>query len=256
MSFIWGEVVGIRLKDKIMVVSAAAQGIGRAAAMAAAREGAIVYATDVNESALAQLKKEFPNINTQVLDVLDKQAIDNFAQTLDVVNVLFNCAGYVHNGSILTCTDEDWDFSFNLNVKSMFHMIKTFLPKMLDHQGGSIINMSSVASSIKGAPNRFIYGTTKAAVIGLTKSIAIDYIKQGVRVNAICPGTVETPSWEGRVQSQGDDPEKTLKEFIARQPIGRVGTAEEIAALAIYLASDESAYTTGTINIIDGGWSI
>lgn len=245
-----------RVKGKLAFVTAAGQGIGRAAALALAAEGATVIATDINAENLALLANENKNITTRVLDVLDKEKIYAAAESIGAVDILFNCAGFVQHGTILDCSEKDWDFSFNLNVKSMFHIIKAFLPACLKKGNTSIINMSSVASSIKGAPNRFVYGATKAAVIGLTKSIAIDFVKQGIRVNAICPGTVHSPSWEQRVQSQGDNPEKVRQEFIARQPLGRIGTAEEIAALVVYLASDESGYTTGTINIIDGGWSI
>ncbi len=245
-----------RLKGKKAVITAAAQGIGRASVIAMLNEGASVIATDINESALEALKTEFPQVKTKLLNVLDEEAIKSFAKEIGAIDVMFNCAGFVHNGTILDCRDKDWDFSFNLNVKSMFHMIKAFLPAMIESNGGSIINMSSVASSVKGAPNRFVYGTSKAAVVGLTKSVAADFIKQGIRVNAICPGTVESPSWEDRVKNQGDDPEKTRQEFIARQPIGRVGKPDEIAALVVYLAGDESGYTTGTVNVIDGGWSI
>jgi 2-keto-3-deoxy-L-fuconate dehydrogenase len=245
-----------RVKGKLALVTAAGQGIGRAVALALAAEGAAVIATDIDADKLHSLSESSSDIKTMVLDVLDKEKINEFAKKTGAVDILFNCAGFVHHGTILECSDEDWDFSFNLNVKSMFHMIQAFLPACLDNGGASIINMSSVASSIKGAPNRFIYGATKAAVIGLTKSVAIDYIKRGIRVNAICPGTVNSPSWEQRVQSQADDPEKVRQEFVARQPLGRVGMPEEIAALVVYLASEESAYTTGTINIIDGGWSL
>lgn len=248
--------MSLRLAKKTALITAAGQGIGKASAIAMANEGAEVIATDINVDALQKLKKSHPHIQVHELNVLDEHAINAFAHTQGGVDVLFNCAGFVHNGSILSCREKDWDFSFNLNVKSMFHMCKAFLPAMVEQGGGSIINMSSVASSVKGAANRFVYGASKAAVIGMTKSMAIDFIKQGIRVNAIAPGTVESPSWEQRVQSQGDDPEKTRQEFIARQPIGRVGKAEEIAALAVYLASDESAYTTGTVQVIDGGWSI
>lgn len=248
--------MSLRLANKKALVTAAGQGIGRASAIALAKAGADVIATDINEDALNKLKNDYPNIDVAELNVLDKHSVKLFAHEVGAVDVLFNCAGFVHNGTILDCSEKDWNFSIDLNLKSMFYMCKALLPAMIENGGASIINMSSVASSVKGAPNRFIYGTSKAAVIGLTKSIAIDFIKQGIRCNAIAPGTVESPSWEQRVQSQGDDPEKTRKEFIARQPIGRVGKAEEIAALVVYLGSDESAYTTGTVQVIDGGWSI
>jgi 2-keto-3-deoxy-L-fuconate dehydrogenase len=242
-----------RLEGKIAVVTAAAQGIGRSTAVAFAREGATVWATDVNEQALQTLARDEPGLRTRLLDVRDPHAIRALAESLGAVDVLFNCAGFVHNGSILQCTDEDWDFSFDLNVKSMFRMCRAFLPAMLDAGHGSIINMSSVASSVTAAPNRFAYGSTKAAVIGLTKSIAQDFVARGIRCNAICPGTVETPSLEGRMAAAGAGGREA---FVARQPMGRLGRAEEVAALVVYLASDESAFTTGQIHVIDGGRSI
>lgn len=249
----------MRLEGKIAVVTAAAQGIGRAAAIAFASEGASVIATDVNEAKLRELGR-LPNIRTQVLDVTDPAAIAAFAAGAGAVDVLFNCAGYVHHGSVLDCTEKEWDFAFDLNVRSMYRLIRMLLPAMLAAgRGGSIINMSSAASSVKGAPNRFVYGTTKAAVIGLTKSVAADFIKQGIRCNAICPGTVQTPSLDDRIQAQATAAgglEQARTGFVARQPLGRLGTAEEIAALAVYLAGDESAFTTGTIHVIDGGWSL
>jgi 2-keto-3-deoxy-L-fuconate dehydrogenase len=244
-----------RLKDKTAIITAAGQGIGRATAIAFANEGAEVWATDINSEALYSLKQEIPFLNTRVLDVTNSESISKFAAEIGNIHVLFNCAGYVHHGSILDCKDKDWDFSFNLNVRSMYLMIKAFLPGMIKVNNGSIINMASVASSLKGAPNRYVYGATKGAVIGLTKSIAADFVKQGIRCNAICPGTVQTPSLDARIHAQGDA-EKARAEFISRQPMGRLGTAEEIAALAVYLASDESSYTTGTTHVIDGGWSI
>ena len=243
-----------RLQGKTAFITAAAQGIGRAAALAFAREGAKVIATDVAEDKLQELAKT-AGITTRRLDVMDKAAIEADAREAGTVDVLFNCAGYVHQGTILECDDKTWDFSMNLNVRSMFWVTKAFLPGMVARKKGSIINMSSAASSIKGAPNRFVYGTTKAAVIGLTKAIAADFIKQGIRCNAICPGTVETPSLGERIAVFAD-PVQARKDFIARQPMGRLGTAEEIAALAVYLASDESAFTTGTTHVIDGGWSL
>jgi len=243
-----------RLQGKTAFITAAAQGIGRAAALAFAREGAKVIATDVAEDKLQELAKT-AGITTRRLDVMDKAAIEAAAREAGTVDVLFNCAGYVHQGTILECDDKTWDFSMNLNVRSMFWVTKAFLPGMVARKKGSIINMSSAASSIKGAPNRFVYGTTKAAVIGLTKAIAADFIKQGIRCNAICPGTVETPSLGERIAVFAD-PVQARKDFIARQPMGRLGTAEEIAALAVYLASDESAFTTGTTHVIDGGWSL
>ncbi len=244
-----------RLKNKLSVVTAAGQGIGRATALAFARAGATVWATDINEETLASLKKEAPAIATARLDVTNKDDINQFSMNVGAIDVLFNCAGFVHHGTILDATAQDLDFSYNLNVKSMYLMIHAFLPAMLEKGQGNIINMSSVASSVIGALNRFVYGTTKAAVVGLTRSVAADYARHGIRCNAICPGTVESPSLEGRMREQGGDYAAVRKAFIARQPLGRIGTPEEIAALAVYLASDEAAYTTGTINVIDGGWS-
>ena len=242
-----------RLQGKKALLTAAGQGIGAATARAFASEGAQVYATDLNEPKLQKLAAEFPNIQIQKLDVRDTGAVNALAAELGAIDILFNCAGFVHQGSILDCNEADWDFSFDLNVKSMYRTCRAFLPAMLAAKKGSIINMSSGASSIKGAPNRFVYGTTKAAVIGLTKALAADVIRQGVRVNAICPGTVESPSLEQRMAALGDV-EKARKEFVARQPMGRLGKPEEIAALAVYLASDESGFTTGQIHVIDGGW--
>lgn len=245
----------MRVQGKKILVTAAGQGIGRASAIAFAREGAKVWATDINELSLENLKKEMPQIEIYPLNVTLTEAIYAASTKIGIIDVLFNCAGFVHHGSILDCSEDDWDFSINLNVKSMYKMIRAFLPGMLQKGSGNIINMASVASSIKGVPTRFVYGTTKAAVIGLTKSIAADFVDKGIRCNAICPGTIETPSLEDRIQKLGSDSEVTRKAFIARQPIGRLGRAEEIAYLAVYLASDESSFTTGTIHIIDGGWS-
>ncbi|WP_431861965.1 SDR family oxidoreductase [Azospirillum sp.] len=244
-----------RLKGKTALITAAGQGIGRASALAFAAEGARVLATDINEPALAALAKENPAIEVRRLDVRDNAAVNALAAEVGAVGALFNCAGFVHAGTVLECTEEQWDFAFDLNVKSMCRMIRAFLPAMLKAGGGSIVNMSSGASSIKGAPNRFVYGTTKAAVIGLTKSVAADFITQGIRCNAICPGTVQTPSLDERIAAQGDL-EKARAAFIARQPLGRLGRPEEIAALAVYLASDESSFTTGAIHVIDGGWTL
>jgi len=214
-----------------------------------------VWATDINQSSLAALGLDQPNLQTRRLDVLDSQAIVDCAAEIGSPDILFNCAGFVHHGSILDCSERDWDFSFDLNVKSMYRTCRAFLPGMVKAGKGNIINMSSAASSIKAAPNRFVYGSTKAAVIGLTKAIAADFIRNGIRCNAICPGTVQSPSLEQRIAAQGNV-EKVRSEFVARQPMGRIGRPEEIAALAVYLASDESNYTTGQIHIIDGGFSL
>jgi 2-keto-3-deoxy-L-fuconate dehydrogenase len=243
------------LAGKTALITAAGQGIGRATALMFASAGATVWATDINEAALSSLAKESPVIRTRVLDVRSAASVEQIAQETGTLDVLFNCAGYVHHGSILACSDKDWDFSFDLNVASMYRTCRTFLPGMVAARRGSIINMSSVASSIKGAPNRFVYGTTKAAVIGMTKSIAADFVTQNIRCNAICPGTVETPSLEERIAAQGNV-EKVRAAFVARQPMGRLGTPEEIAAAALYLASDESAFLTGQTLVIDGGWSV
>jgi 2-keto-3-deoxy-L-fuconate dehydrogenase len=242
----------LRLAGKTAVITAAAQGIGRATALAFAAEGATVWATDVNEPALQALAAEEPRLKTSRLDVRDPQAILAFAEQCGAVDALFNCAGFVHNGSILDCSDADWDFSFDLNVKSMFRMCRAFLPAMLAAGRGSIINMSSVASSVTAAPNRFAYGATKAAVVGLTKSIAKDFVAKGIRCNAICPGTVQTPSLDDRMAAAGPSGRET---FVSRQPMGRLGKPEEIAAIVVYLASDESSFTTGQIHVIDGGWT-
>ena len=246
-----------RLKGKKTLITAAGQGIGRSTVLAFAAEGAHVLATDINPESLDLLKKEFQefatNIETYLLDVNNLKAIQQLAEEKDAFEVLFNCAGFVHHGTVLDCEESDWDFSFELNVRSMYRMIKAFLPAMLKSGGGSIVNMSSVASSVKGLPNRFVYGASKAAVVGLTKSVAADFITQGIRCNAICPGTVESPSLQERIKAQGGNYEEVLAAFIERQPIGRIGTPEEIAALAVYLASDESSYTTGIAWSIDGG---
>ena len=241
------------LSGKRAIITAAAQGIGRASVEAYAREGASVIATDINEAKLAELKG--PNVETRRLDVLDKDAIEAFAAQAGPIDVLFNCAGFVHGGTVLETSEADYDFAFDLNVRAMFRMIKAFLPGMLARGGGSIINMSSVAGVPAGVPNRFIYSTSKAAVVGMTKSIAIDFIKQGIRCNAIAPGTVQSPSLEDRMRAQGNY-EEARAAFIARQPMGRLGTPEEIAALAVYLGSDVSAYTTGHVHVIDGGLSL
>jgi 2-keto-3-deoxy-L-fuconate dehydrogenase len=243
--------MGDSLAGKTALVTAAAQGIGRATALAFAAEGAQVMATDINIARLEELAGT-PGIAVRQLDVLDPQAVHSLAAELPPLDVLCNVAGYVHHGSILDCPEEDWDFSFDLNVKSMYRMIRAFLPAMLEHGGGSIINMASVASSLRGLPNRCVYGASKAAVIGLTKSVAADFIQQGIRCNCICPGTIESPSLEERINAF-PDPVAARKAFIARQPIGRLGTAEEIAGMAVYLASDIAGYTTGTAMIVDGG---
>ena len=247
-----------RLAGKTALVTAAGQGIGHATALAFAREGATVIATDINERLLDELA-EAAGIATQRLDVTDAAAAQAIASAHPSIDVLFNGAGYVHAGTILDCEDSDWDFSWRLNVTSMYRLIRAVLPGMLARGGGSIINMASVASSLKGAPNRFVYGTTKAAVIGLTKSVAADFITRGIRCNAICPGTVESPSLRERIAAQAKASGQSIDEvqaaFVGRQPMGRIGRAEEIAALAVYLASDESAFTTGTAQVIDGGWS-
>jgi 2-keto-3-deoxy-L-fuconate dehydrogenase len=243
-----------RLAGKTALVTAAAQGIGRACAEAFAAEGAQVLATDINETKLAELNGT-PGITTRRLDVLDPAAIQALAAEISAPSILLNCAGFVHHGSILEATEEQWEFGFDLNVRSQFRMIKAFLPGMIAAGGGSIINMASVSGSISGVPVRMIYGATKAAVIGLTKSVARDFIGQGIRCNAIAPGTVQSPSLDDRINAF-DDPVQARKDFIARQPLGRLGEAREIAALALYLASDESAYTTGSIMVADGGLTL
>lgn len=240
------------LTGKTVVITAAAQGIGRASALAFAAAGATVHATDINEELLAELDRT-PGIVTRKLDVLDDEAVKSAFAEIGTVDVLFNCAGFVHSGSILEMKDADLDFAFDLNVRAMVRTIRAALPGMIERGGGAIINMSSVASSQKGVPNRFAYGLTKAAVIGLTKAVAADFIGQGIRCNAICPGTVESPSLEGRMRAAGDY-EKSRAAFIARQPIGRLGTPEEIADLAVHLAG--ATYTTGQAYNIDGGWSL
>jgi 2-keto-3-deoxy-L-fuconate dehydrogenase len=242
-----------RLTGKLAVVTAAGQGIGLASALAFAREGANVIATDINAVKLAEITE--PGVATRHLDVTDAAAIDAFAKEIGPIDILFNCAGFVHAGTILEASENEYDFAFELNVKSQFRMIRAFLPGMVSKGGGSIINMSSVAGVPAGVPNRFVYSASKAAVVGITKSVAIDFIKSGVRCNAIAPGTVQSPSLEDRMHAQGDY-EQAKKAFIARQPMGRLGTAEEIAELAVYLGSDLSAYTTGHVHVIDGGLSL
>ena len=244
-----------RLEGKKIVVTAAGQGIGKATAIAFHNEGAHVIATDLNEKTLADLNQEYPNIKIKTLDSTDNKAILDFVKTLDEVNVLFNAVGFVHHGTILDCEEKDWDFSFDVNIKSMYFMCRAILPLMVKQNGGSIINVSSIASSLKGLPNRFVYGASKAAIIGLTKSIASDFVKQNIRCNSIAPGTVFSPSWQDRV-NQSPDPVQAKKDFIASQPMGRLGTAEEIASMAIYLAGDESTFTTGNTFSVDGGMTI
>ena len=244
-----------RLEGKQIVVTAAGQGIGKATAIAFHKEGAHVTATDLNDKTLADLNKEYPEIKVQKLDSTDNNAILEFTKSLDKVDVLFNAVGFVHHGTILDCEEKDWDFSFDVNIKSLYFMCRAILPLMIKQNGGSIINISSIASSLKGLPNRFVYGASKAAIIGLTKSIASDFVKQNIRCNAIAPGTVFSPSWQERV-NQSPDPVQAKKDFIARQPMGRLGTAEEIASMAIYLAGDESTFTTGNTFSVDGGMTI
>ena len=248
-----------RLEGKFILVTAAAQGMGRAAALAMAREGARVFATDVREDLLATLADEAKRAGGELtaarLDATDPDAIRSLVERLDPLDVLFNCAGYVHQGTILECSEDDWDFSFTLNVRSMYRTIRAALPKMIANGGGSIVNMASVCSSVKGFPNRFIYGTTKAAVIGLTKSVVADFVTNGIRCNAIGPGTVETPSLHDRMRALGNV-EEARKMFVARQPMGRLASAEEIIPIVIYLASDESAFATGQIFNVDGGITI
>jgi 2-keto-3-deoxy-L-fuconate dehydrogenase len=244
----------MRLKGKTALVTAAGQGIGRASVLALAAEGAQVLATDVNEKLLASYDG-VANVTTRQLDVMDKAAIHALIDSAPAYNILFNCAGFVHNGTILQATDADWEFAFNLNVRAQFWMIQAALPKMLANGGGSIINMASVCGSLKGLPNRFAYGASKAAVVGLTKSVAADFVGQGIRCNAIAPGTVDTPSLGERINSY-DDPEQARKNFIARQPMGRLAQAHEIAPIVVYLASDESIFATGQLFSVDGGMTI
>ncbi len=247
-----------RLQGKTALVTAAAQGIGRATTLAFAREGARVIATDINSDLLKALAAEC-GCETELLDVTNADAVAE-AVALGPIDILFNGAGFVHHGSVLDCSEDQWQQAFDLNVRSMFRMIKTFLPGMIERGNGSIINIASGASSIKAAANRFVYGSTKAAVIGLTKSVALDFITKGVRCNAICPGTVESPSLRDRISALASSSGKSKDEvegmFVARQPMGRLGTADEIAAMAVYLASDESRFTTGTTMLVDGGWSL
>ena len=244
-----------RLKDKNIIVTAAGQGIGKATAIAFSNEGANVFATDINENTLKSLKEEFPKIDVFKLDSSNKNEVENYCSHMNNIDVLFNAVGFVHHGTILDCEEKDWDFSLNINIKSMYLMCKAIIPGMLEQNRGNIINVSSIASSIKGLPSRFVYGTTKAAVVGLTKSIAADFVKQNIRCNAIAPGTIHTPSWEGRVNAS-KDPVQAKKDFIARQPMGRLGTPEEVASIAVYLASDDSLFVTGNTFSVDGGMTI
>jgi len=244
-----------RLEGKEIIITAAGQGIGKATAITFHNEGANVTATDINEKTLSDLNKEYPKIKVNKLDSTKNDDVKSFINSFTNIDVLFNAVGFVHHGTILECDEKDWDFSFDTNIKSMYFMCKAALPTMIKNNGGSIINVASVASSIKGLPNRFVYGASKAAIIGLTKSIASDFVKQKIRCNAIAPGTVFTPSWEDRVK-QSPDPVKAKKDFIARQPMERLGTAQEIADFAIYLASDESTFTTGNTFSVDGGMTI
>lgn len=244
-----------RLAGKRILITAAGAGIGRESALACAREGAEVLATDVDVEVLAELPSKAPGLEICRLDVTDPAAIAGLVASRPAFDVLFNCAGFVHQGTILDCDQTNWERSFSINVDAMFHLCRAVLPGMLEKGRGNIINMSSVASSVKGVPNRFAYGVTKAAVIGLSKAIAADYVAQGIRCNAICPGTVKTPSLEQRVAALGGDQDAVWAGFADRQPMGRLGDPEEIAALVVYLASDESAFTTGQIHVIDGGWS-
>ena len=246
-----------RLNGKKILVTAAAQGIGRAIAERFAAEGATVIATDINMEVLGTLKAA--NVTTRRLDVLDLAAVAAAEKEIGAIDVLVNCAGFVHHGTILDCEEKDFDFSTNLNVRAAYRMIRAFLPGMLAHGGGSIVNIASVAGSVKGVANRFVYGASKAAVIGLTKAVAADFMTRGIRCNAICPGTVDSPSLAGRIRNQakasGKSEDEVRAQFVGRQPMGRLGTVDEIAALAVYLASDEAAFTTGSVMIADGGMS-
>lgn len=244
----------MRLDGKTVLITAAGQGIGYASAIAMAAEGAQVLATDINPELLARFDG-VPRVQTALLDVMNKEAIRKVAGTLSSIDVLFNCAGYVHTGNVLEANDNEWDFAFDFNVRSQFWMIQAVLPAMLSQGHGSIINMASVVSSVKGLPNRFVYGASKAAVIGLTKSVAADYVGKGIRCNAVCPGTVDTPSLQDRINAY-DDPVQAREQFIARQPMGRLAKAEEISPVVVFLASDESAFSTGNVYSVDGGMTI
>ena len=245
----------MRLENKNIVVTAAAQGIGRSTAIAFAKEGANVIATDINEEKLNEIKANHSNIETYKLDSTNKLDVENFCSSINNIDILFHAVGFVHHGAILDCDSEEFQRSINVNIYSAYLMSHSLLPKMIKQKKGNIIIVSSAASSVKGVPNRFIYTTTKAALNGFVKAIAVDYIKDGIRCNAILPGTVETPSWEGRVQ-MADDPEQARKDFISRQAMGRLAQPNEIASMAVYLASDESDFVTGTLNLIDGGWTL
>ena len=245
-----------RLQNKNILLTAAAQGIGHASLLRFLEEGATVWATDINLKPLEALHYSEQQLKVRKLDVCDPGAITKLIEEIGTIDVLFNCAGFVHSGTILECTEDDWDMAFEINVRSMYRLTRKIIPRMVANGGGVIINMASVASSVKGVPNRFVYGTSKAAVIGLTKAIAADFVSQGIRCNAICPGTVETPSLNERMVAQGGDLEQVRSAFVARQPMGRIGTPEEIANLAVYLSSDESSYTTGAVFAIDGGMTI
>tara|TARA_Y100001934_G_scaffold51197_1_gene62509 strand:+ start:567 stop:1304 length:738 start_codon:yes stop_codon:yes gene_type:complete len=245
----------MRLKDKKIIVTAAAQGIGKATALQFAKEGALVTATDINEEKLSDLQKENSNIKIQQLDATNKNAVEEFCSKVETIDVLFHAVGFVHHGTLMDCDNDEFKRSIDVNIYSAYLMSYNLVPKMLNSGKGNIIVVSSAASSVKGAPNRFIYGVTKAALNGFVKALAIDYVKQGIRCNAILPGTVETPSWQGRV-NMAEDPKKAREDFIARQAMGRLAQPDEIASLATYLASDESDFVTGTLNLIDGGWTL
>ena len=245
----------MRLKDKKIIVTAASQGIGKATALQFAKEGALVTATDINEEKLSDLQKENSNIKIQQLDATNKNAVEEFCSKVETIDVLFHAVGFVHHGTLMDCDNDEFKRSIDVNIYSAYLMSYNLVPKMLNSGKGNIIVVSSAASSVKGAPNRFIYGVTKAALNGFVKALAIDYVKQGIRCNAILPGTVETPSWQGRV-NMAEDPKKAREDFIARQAMGRLAQPDEIASLATYLASDESDFVTGTLNLIDGGWTL